>query len=126
MDILIKKQESPTEPTKNEEEIHLEQMKIKVKTAALEWDDFLLQENLKSLIYVDRSLRGDSRKDKLIDELNFKKCMRQQSSSFLVLYTKKEILLFIRNIFIPIISSHIHLFRISNINQTWFRNYQEK
>ena len=54
MDILIKKQESPTERTKNEDEIHLEQMKIKVKTAALEWDDFVLQEQLKYLMYVDR------------------------------------------------------------------------
>ena len=27
-------------------------------------------------MYVDPSLRGDPRKDKLIDELNFKKCMQ--------------------------------------------------
>ena len=27
-------------------------------------------------MYVDRSLRGDPRKDELIDELNFKKCMQ--------------------------------------------------
>ena len=29
-----------------------------------------------SFMYVDRSLRGDAKKDKLIDELNFKKCMK--------------------------------------------------
>ena len=45
---------------------------------------------------------------------------------FLVLHTKKESLLFIQNILIPTISSHIHLFRISNINQTWFRTFQDK
>ena len=51
-------------------------MKIKVKRAALEYYDFVLQEQLKSLIYVDRSLRDNSKKDKLIDELNFKNCLR--------------------------------------------------
>ena len=33
------------------------------------------QEKLKSFIYVDLSLRGDPKKDKLIDELNFVNCM---------------------------------------------------
>ena len=47
-------------------------MKIKVKRAALEWDDFVLQEQLKSLMYVDRSLRGDPKNYKLTDELNLK------------------------------------------------------
>ena len=51
-------------------------MKIKVKIAALEWDNFMLQEKLKSLMYVERSLSGDPKKDKLIDELNFKNCVR--------------------------------------------------
>ena len=46
------------------------------KKSDLEWDDFLLQEQLKSLMYVDRSLRGYPKNDKLIDELNFKNCMR--------------------------------------------------
>ena len=38
-------------------------------------------------MYVDRSLRGDAKKDKLIDELKFKKCMqlkRLQKSKFFV------------------------------------------
>ena len=45
-------------------------------------------------MYVDRSLRGDPRKDKLIDELNFKKCMqlkRIQKSKFFVGITDKQI-----------------------------------
>ena len=57
-------------------EISLEQIKRKVKRAALEWDDFVIQKQLKSFMYVDRSLRGDPNKEKLIDELNFKNCMR--------------------------------------------------
>ena len=51
-------------------------MKLKVEKSAQEWDDFILLEEFKSLIYIDRSLRGNPRKDKLIDELNFKNCMR--------------------------------------------------
>ena len=39
---------------------------------------------------------------------------------------KKENLLFIQNILMPTISSHINLFRISNINQTWFRTCQDR
>ena len=65
-------QESPQEITKIKEEICLEQMKRKVKRASLEWDDLVLQEQLKSVMHVDRSLRSDKMKDKLIDELNFK------------------------------------------------------
>ena len=38
-----KQQEAPPEPTNTKEEIRLEHMKIKVKRAALEWDDFVLQ-----------------------------------------------------------------------------------
>ena len=29
-------------------------------------------------MYIDRSLRDDAKKDKLIDELNFKKCMQSK------------------------------------------------
>ena len=50
-------------------------MKRKVKIAALEWDDFVLQYQLKLFMCIDRSLRGDPKKDKLIDELNFTNCM---------------------------------------------------
>ena len=55
----------------------------------------MLQEQLKSLIYIDRSLCGDPKKEKLIDDLNFKNCMvlreRKQASSLLVLQAKKFI-----------------------------------
>ena len=46
-----------------------------IKTA-LEWDDLVLQEEFKSLMYVDRLLRGAPKKDKLMDKLIFKDCMR--------------------------------------------------
>ena len=59
-------------------------MKRKAERAALEWDDFLLQEQLKSLMYVDRSLRGYPKKDKFIDELNNRNCM-----SFKIIKTSK-------------------------------------
>ena len=57
MDIPIEKQEAPTEPKMTKEEICLKQMKIKVKNAALEWDECFLQEQLISLMYVDHSSR---------------------------------------------------------------------
>ena len=44
----MKQQESPQEITNTKEEIRLKQMKRKVKRSALEWDDFVLQEQLKS------------------------------------------------------------------------------
>ena len=50
----------------------LENTKRKLKQAALEWDDLDIQAELKSFMYVDHSLRGDPRKEKLIDELKFK------------------------------------------------------
>ena len=65
----------------------------KGKIVALEWDDFVLREQLKSLIYVDRSLRGDPDKDELIDELNFKNCVslkRKTTSKLFVGLTYKK------------------------------------
>ena len=47
-------------------------MKRKLKQAVLEWNDLDIHAELKSFMYVDSSLRGDPRKDKLIDELNFR------------------------------------------------------
>ena len=50
-----------------------------------------MQAELKSFLYVDRSLRA--KKDKLIDELNFKKCMqlkRSLKSKFFVGITNKQ------------------------------------
>ena len=73
MYILIKKQECSTERTKTKEENRLENTKRNLKQAALEWDNLDIQDEMKSFMYVDCSLRGDPRKDKLIDELNFKK-----------------------------------------------------
>ena len=68
-------QEAPPQQTNIKEEICLEQTKRKVKIASLERGDFVLQKKLKSLMYVDRSLRRYPRKDNLIDELNFRNCM---------------------------------------------------
>ena len=68
----LKQQESPSEPTNTKYNICLEHMKRKVKIAALEWDYFVLQEQLKSLIYVDCLSHGYPKKEKLIHELNFK------------------------------------------------------
>ena len=44
-------------------------------------------------MYVDHSLRGDAKKDKLIDELNFRKCMQLKrilKSKFFVDMTNKQ------------------------------------
>ena len=61
---------------------------------ALEWDNFVLKEKLKSLMYVGSQMRGYPKKYKLIDELRFKNCMRLKrkttSKFFLVLNTKKR------------------------------------
>ena len=69
-----KNPECPPETTKTKEENRLENQKIKLKQVALEWDDLDMQAGLKYFMYVDRSLRA--KKDKFIDELNFKKCMQ--------------------------------------------------
>ena len=50
LSVAPRQQEAPPEPTKTKEEIRLEQMKRKVKIAALEWDDFLSQEQYKDLV----------------------------------------------------------------------------
>ena len=80
-----KQQEYPLERTKTKEKTRFEGKKRKLKISALEGYDFVLQAQLKSFMYVDPSLRGDPKKDKLIDELNFTKCMqlkRIQKSKF--------------------------------------------
>ena len=66
------KKECPPEITNTKQENSLEKTKRKLRQAALEWDDLDIQAELKSFMYVDRLLRGDAKKDKLIDELNFK------------------------------------------------------
>ena len=67
-----KQQKYYPEITKTQEETRLERTKRKLKRSALKWDDLVLQSQLKLFMYVDSSLRGDPRKDKLIDELNFR------------------------------------------------------
>ena len=67
-----------SETTKTKEDNPLENSKRKLKQAALEWDDLDMQAKLKSFLHVDRSLRAN--KYKLIDELNFKKCMQSKRS----------------------------------------------
>ena len=80
-------------------------------------------------MYVERSLRGDTKKGKLIDELNLKHSVRlnrETTSKFFVGITKKIKFIIHPECLMPTIYFHIHLSRISNINQTWFRNCQEK
>ena len=102
-----KQQEYPPERTRTKEETRLEQTKRKLKISALEWDDFMLQYQWKSFMYVDRSLRADPKKDKLIDKLNFTNCMHlkrmKKASSLLVLQSNKESLSFILNLWLPTI-----------------------
>ena len=50
-----KQQEYPPEITNTKEETCLEQTKRKFKKSPLEWDDLVLQAELKSFRYVDRS-----------------------------------------------------------------------
>ena len=81
--------------------------KRKVKRATPELDDFVLHEQLKSLMYIDRSLRGDSMKYNFIDGLNFKifLCLRRNKTSKLFvgnIYQNKS-LLFILNFLMPTI-----------------------
>ena len=69
----------------------MENSKRKLKQATLEWEDLDMQAELKSSMYVYRSLR--EKKDNLIDELNFKKCMqlkRLLKSKFFVGITYKQ------------------------------------
>ena len=105
--------------------------KNKVKISALEWDDFVLQAQLKSFMYVDHSLRGDTKKYKLIDELNFTNFMQlkriQKSSSLLILQTNKQRTFIIHPEFM--VAKHklqINLFRISEVTQTRFMTWRVK
>ena len=102
-----KQQEYPPEITKTKEETRLERTKRKLKRSALEWDDFMLQDQLKSFMYVERSLCGHPKKDKSIDELNFTNCMHlsriQKRMFLLVLQPNKESLSFILNLWLSTI-----------------------
>ena len=81
-----KQQETPPEPKNTKDEICLEQMKRKVKITSLEWDDFVLQEQLNSWMYVNCSLLGDTKKENFIDELNFENCIRLKIKTTSKLY----------------------------------------
>ena len=86
-----KNPECPPDTKKTKEENDLENPKRKLKRAALEWDDLDMQAELKYFMYVDCSLRAN--KEKLIDELNFKKCMqlkRLLKSKFFIGITNKQ------------------------------------
>ena len=61
-----------------------------VKIEALEWDDFVLQKQLKSLMYVNCSSHGNPKKGELIDELNFKNCMRLRRKTTRKLFVGKK------------------------------------
>ena len=93
-------------------------MKIHVEGAALEWDDFVLQGQLKSSMYVDLSLRGYPNKDKFIDELNFKKCMRLKRNTtikFFVGISYKKIII------------HTEYFDANNVfSHTFIQNIKHK
>ena len=62
-------------------------------------------------MYVDCSSRGDPKKDRFIDELNFKTFVilkrKITRKLFVGIIYKNESLLFILNILMPTISSHI-------------------
>ena len=103
-----KQQEYPPDKRNTKEETRLEQTKRKFKKLSLEWDDFMLQAQLKSFMYVDRSLSGDPKKYKLIDDLNFTNCMhlnRIQKSKFFFGITVKQIKFIIRPEFL--VANHI-------------------
>ena len=89
-------------------------MKLKVEKSDIEWDDFVLQEELKSLMYIDNSLRGDPNNYKLMDKLKLKiACVLieiQQASFLLVFHSREESLLFVWNTLMPKIFSHIYFF----------------
>ena len=73
-----KNPERPPDNKKTKEDNCLEKSKIKKELAALERDDIDMQARLISFMYIDRSLLA--KKYKLIDELNFKKCMQLKRS----------------------------------------------
>ena len=80
-------------------------------------------------MYVDHSLRDDPKEDRLIDELDFKNCVRlkiKTKGMFFVGITKKKKYIIHPGFLMPTIYYHIHLFRISNIHQTWFKICQDK
>ena len=86
-----KNPERPPDNNKTKEENRREKAKRKNKRSALEWDDIDMQAELKSFMYIDRSLRNKN--DGFINELNFKKCMHLKTSmkrKFFIGITNKQ------------------------------------
>eukprot|EP00978_Attheya_sp_CCMP212_P022812 scaffold68740_cov63-Attheya_sp.AAC.1 len=77
---------------KSKAQAHTQTIKHNMARAAIEWDDFVLQEDWNSLMYVNCELRGDPKEDTLIKELSFTSCKRLQTnkkSKFFVGVTAK-------------------------------------
>eukprot|EP00978_Attheya_sp_CCMP212_P020747 scaffold59802_cov56-Attheya_sp.AAC.1 len=77
---------------KSKAQAHTQTIKRNMARAAIKWDDFVLQEDWNSLMYVNHELRGDPKDDTLIKELSFTSCKRLQSnkkSKFFVGITAK-------------------------------------
>ena len=72
MDILIETKIFSYRKNKDQRGDSFRTDEKKGKISALEWDDFVLQKQLKSFIYVERSLRSNPIKENWINELNFK------------------------------------------------------
>ena len=117
-------QEYPPERTNTKEENRLENTTRKLERAALEWDYLDMQAELKCFMYVDCSLRGDPKKDKLIDELNFKKYMKlkriQKSKFFVGIKDEQRKFIIHPEFMVDNQKLKISLFRISKVTQTSF------
>ena len=83
----------PEPPQKSKEEIRLEKLVKKAKEGEKEWNDFVMQEEMSEMMYVDRSLRGDPKKDALMKELDFTKCKKYlhiKKSKFFIGITERK------------------------------------
>ena len=124
MDILIKPTRIFFQKNKYKRGELFRKAEKKVKTSSPRMGFLDIQAQLKSFMYVERSLRGDPRKYKLIDEINFKKCIqlkRIQKSKFFVGITVKQRTFIIHPEFmVDNQKLKISLFRISKVTQTRF------
>ena len=116
MNILIETTRSSSRTNKDQSGDYFRIDEKKGKESSSRLGNFVLQEQLKSLMYIDRSSHGDPNKDKFIDELKFIKLRefkdKENKQVLCWYYTKKGGLLFIQNNLMLTISSHIYLLRI--------------
>ena len=87
MDILIETTRLSSRTKKYQRGYSFRTDEKKGKKPALEWDDLRLQEQLKYLMYIDRTFCGYPNKDNSIDELKPKNCMhlkRNTKSKFFI------------------------------------------